>query len=168
MKKILLGALAILMVIGFFRLSRKEQDQVIQTGQSAAGAAGKMIGSGYELVAEQAKALSPDSTEAQLEKAKKDLEDAKAKAKGKNESDPHIKEIQAQIDRLQSAITVKSLKQQIDDKVTSAAKAKENTEKTIDQVKDSLHKMDEGFRSLQQKLEDAQKAFSEADKKLRR
>lgn len=167
MRKIIFAGLAVLMIIGFFRLSRKDQGEVLETSQRAAGVAGKMIGSGYELLTEKARGLDPNSTETQLRDAKRDLEVEKAKAQGSGKSAEKVKEIQTQIDRLQSALEVRDLKNQIDARISEAAKAKENAEKTTDQVKEALHRMDAGFRALQDKLDEAQHAFTEADHKLK-
>ena len=131
MKKILIIGLLVAAGIGFYRLSPKDQKQVSETGSAAVGAMGKVMGSAWSALRDQAKGLNSDSDVVVLEKTKADLvkvrDDLERKdAKGNKSA---IEQINLQIDKLDSAISVKNLKRSMDEKVEAASKLKENSEK---------------------------------------
>lgn len=168
MRKILVLALVVLAAIGFFKLSSKDQQQVLDTGQNAAEAAGRVVAGGYHALFDQAEKLNEDSPEAKLKATKADLEDAKNKAEAKGDSKTTIDRLKDQIARIQAALDVQSIKKDLDDKVATASKTKENAEKNVDDVKKNLSALDAGYQALQTKLDEAKKAYADAEKRFNR
>ena len=166
MKKILIIGLAVAAAIGFYRLSPKDQKQVSETGSAAVGAVGKVMGSAWSAIRDQAKGLNSDSDVVVLEKTRADLvkvrDDLEKKdAKGNKSA---IEQLNLQIEKLDSAIAVKNLKKSMDDKVEAASKLKENSEKSVDDVKKKLADADAAYKDMQKKLDTAQATYDKAAK----
>lgn len=168
MRKIIALALLVLAGIGFYKLSSKDRQQVLDTGQNAAEVAGRVVVGGYHALFDQAEKLDENSPEAKLKATKADLEDAKKKAEAKGDSKSTIDRLKDQITRIQAALDVQSIKKDLDDKVASASKTKDNAEKSVDDVKKNLSALDAGYQALQSKLEDAKKAYADAEKRFNR
>ncbi len=162
MKKLILLVAIVAAIYGYYKLSPREQQHVIETGKSAADVTGKVFTSAYNGVLERVRDLDAQSSKDDLHRAEKDLETAKAKAKKGEANKETIDHLQAELDRIRAAVNVQEIKKQIDERVAIAAKAKENAERSLDEVKDRLHKADGPFRLLQARLVEAQKAYDAA------
>jgi chromosome segregation ATPase len=75
--------------------------------------------------------------------------------------------VKEEIDRLQAALTLKNLKDQMDTRVSDAMKLKENAEKNYQDVKEKLALADADYQDLQKKLATAQAAYDGTSEKIR-
>jgi len=126
----LLAACCGLIVVG---CEQKDQDAALAQGQAVVSKAQTMAGSAWKSVSDEASKLSPDSGKQALESATKQMEGLKDKMsqiKAPTGLDSlKLESVKAEIERLRAALDLQKLKAELDERVVTAKKLKENTEK---------------------------------------
>jgi len=168
-KKILILALAAVTIIG--GCDQKQQDDAIAQGRVAVNKAGDAVGKAWTATVDEANKLTDGSASRELEAAKSSLEsmrDKMSKIKAPTSLDDlKLDSVKEEIGRLQAALTVQNLKADMDARVKDAMQAKENAEKSFDDVKAKLQQADSQYRGLQEKLNQAQKMYDSASDKVK-
>ncbi len=168
--KLKFGFAALLMAALLGGCSKQQQDAALSQGQAALSKAEGLAGGAWKSAVNQAQKLSADSGRPALQAAEKQLEAARDKLSGIKA--PAIADklkldsVKAEIDRLESAMSVQRMKAALDQRVKIAMGLKENAQKSYETVKEGLERADAEFRDLQSKLKSAQDSYDQASKKV--
>lgn len=151
--------------------AQKTQDAALEQGRVAFAKASDFATGAWKSACDSADKLSADSGRPALAAAQSQLESAKAKLEEMKDRSPlegvKMESVQAEIERIRAALDLQKLKAEMDERVESARKAKENAEKNVQDVRDNLVEADANYRDLQKKVGVAQALYDSAAEKVK-
>jgi chromosome segregation ATPase len=119
---------------------------------------------------QEAQRLSTDSSRAAIESARQKLAEAQAELanlKMPSKVDAlRIANLEEQAARLEAALDVQKLREQLDAKVQQAMATKQNVEQTADDVKNRLAEADRTYQDLRKQLDQAQREYDSAAQRV--
>jgi chromosome segregation ATPase len=164
-----IGCFICLTAIVLVGCEKKDQDAAMAQGQLIASKAQTIAGNAWQSARDAASKLSADSGSAALQSAKSQMEALQGKlsqVKAPTGLDGlKLDSVKEEIQRLEDALNIQKLKTEMDEKVREASNAKENAEKTADDVREELRRADAEYRDLQDKLNRAQSAYNDASQR---
>ncbi len=150
---------------------QKDQDAALAQGKIALNTAEAFAGDAWKSACESANKLTADSGRPALESAANQLQGIESQIKQLKDrsrlDDLKLEDVKRQLQRIQAAMNVQSIRAQIDERVESAKRAKDNAEKSYDDVKAKLDEADREYKGLQQKLGEAQDVLDSATAKVK-
>jgi chromosome segregation ATPase len=172
MKMKLITSLSVaVLVAGLTGCDHKDEDAALAQGRSVFSKAVDLAGGAWKSACDRAQKLSANSGKSTIEAAKSQLEAVQEKMSHikapSNLDGLKLDSVKEEIQRLQAALTVKNLKEQMDERVKDAMKLKENAEKSAKDVQDRLAQADAQYQDLNKRLDEAQSAYNSAAAKVK-
>lgn len=162
--------IAALLLTGCSRNVASAQPETPPAPPSAFDSARSALGVAYGTVAEEAEKLTHRSTRAALSAARKsavELQSKLAELQAPSSVDiQRLQTVQKQIERLDAAILVQSLKAQWESAIEEGRKGKRRAKEDVAAIRARLREDDEAFRVLDDQLVQAERAYADASNRL--